>query len=92
MTVCNIDLVIFEGRNDIMRFIESKHENEQDSEYAERVFNKIVLNYGIEFYKVIGSPPYEEVKIYDYFSDETKTVKQSELKRFLQCELDFDDL
>ena len=97
MTVNNIDLIMYKYGKNKLRIIESKHQLEGGNKHQDNILKLLssakIENNEVEVYKICGNPPYEIVDILFVNDNEAcLQVKQEQLIKFLNFEVEFKDL
>lgn len=82
MMVMNIDLIVYDYNQNIIKIIESKHLNEKLGKGQENLLKKLAL-IGIETYVIYASSPYIKSFIHNFKTNEKIEVNKIELIKFL---------
>lgn len=94
--VNNIDLIFFDYIQKRIRIIESKHENEECGLGQKNILKELSKLYSdnlkIDVYIIRGNYPYSKCEIIRIIDYGKKTVDDLFLLKFLNFEIEFDDL
>lgn len=98
MTTGDIDCIQWDYTKCILRIVEAKRSNENQSESQHKLLTFLqdeihIDGYTFDVYKVVGDPPYLETQIFSYRTKQSACfVSFDQLKDFLDMKISFDDL